>query len=1346
MAEYNLGTATGRITLDASGAVRGAATANAALDGVDKQARSTRQSTDALGKGLSSIGVAASAGIGLAVKVAAGFEQRLSGVAAVSGATERQMEAVRRKALQLGADTVFSASEAASAFEELTKAGISLDDSINGAADAVVALAAAGEIDLAKAATIASAAMNNFRLTGAEMPHVADLIAGAANASAITVEEFGHSLQQSGAAAALAGFSFDDLAVAIAVMGNAGIRGSDAGTSLRVMFTRLTPETKKAKDMMRDLGLITEEQGNRFFDAEGNVKSLAEVSQILQDSLAGMTSEQKQTTLELLFGQDALRAAAVLSRDGSAGFNEMAASMGKVSAEDVAEKRLDNLAGSLEFLKGSVETAAIVLGEFFIPAIRRMADALSAAVDGFLLLTDQQQRWVATGLSSVAIFGTLAGGLLLVVPRLLDAARGFSVVTATVGGLITGPMLVAAGVIAALAGAFYLAYTRSEVFRDVVDRALGVVRRAFETLMAAVDPFIRAFGAALRGDVEETINQFFRIPEPLQGVANLLLQTLVPAMQDLQRVFGTIVDAIGPFIDLIVNHLQGNVEGVGTAFGKLPQPMREMARALIDIIERVKEFVAEIRERLGPVIETVRENFRTWVEAVVGYISTLYESAKPTIESLTELFRTAFDLIRVVVEQVVAFITNLWDNGFFRVLLQAAEMWLGTLVATFQRVFNGIMQFLDGIFKIISGLLNIFIGIFTGDWDKFLKGVDQLFVGVWNVIAGFFRVVLGVLRGILETAIIAIVGAWNLFLATVKAAWETAWNGISNFFGAILRNMTDTVAGWQRSFREMLVSWGNGISDFWTDLWQGVETWFVERFNSITSFFRGWRDTAVGLFEELGRRIKTPIFNAINWIINNLWNNGIRNLWEKANDLLPALPDPPARIAEVALRSGGRVPGRGFGDRVPLLGEPGEFMIRKSAVARYGQGFFEALNAQKLRVGGAVQGVNANLIGALTKWSDTLGFFVNVISGKRNLAQQQALYARYLRGEGPLAARPTPNAPHVRGDAVDIAPGPGRRDTAQGRRAGEFGLGFPVRSEDWHMQLLRGGGGGGGGGIGGGIGGVIGGVVDWFRGQAANLIDTVAGPLKGLIDSTVGQWGFPGQALGAVGHSIIDAAVDFIRGKAGEEDSKQISGPLEKSPTGTVQGLPGAVTRWTATVHRALGIVGQPLTHTYATLRRLMQESGGNPLAINRTDINAQRGDPSRGLMQTIMATFTRYRLPGLSGNIYDPLSNIVASMRYALARYGSLPAAYNKRGGYDRGGILPPGLTMALNNTGQNEYVFTKRQLGGLMDADKLVAQLTTQLAAQGPAVQVGQVYGYLPGDLEREIDRALRRRAVHG
>lgn len=325
----------------------------------------------------------AALGTGLAASTAAaaGFESRMSAVKAVSGATADEMSQLSTLALDLGAKTSFSASEAAQGIEELVKAGVSIGDVMGGAASASLSLAAAGAISVGEAAEIAANAMNQFNLKGTDLEQVANVIAGAANASAIDVNDFKFSLAAVGAVANTVGFDFEETAVAIALLGQAGIKGSDAGTSLKTMFLNLQPTTKEQIGLFRQLGLLTEDGANKFFDATGRVKSMAEVSGTLQDALKGQTQQQKLATLETIFGSDAIRAAAVFANEGAEGFREMAQSMGKVTAEAVAAERLNNLKGDLEQLSGALETAGIKIGTAFLPGLRSIVQGSTEIVN-----------------------------------------------------------------------------------------------------------------------------------------------------------------------------------------------------------------------------------------------------------------------------------------------------------------------------------------------------------------------------------------------------------------------------------------------------------------------------------------------------------------------------------------------------------------------------------------------------------------------------------------------------------------------------------------------------------------------------------------------------------------------------------------------------------------------------------------------------------------------------------------------------------------------------------------------------------------------------------------------------
>jgi TP901 family phage tail tape measure protein len=458
---YNLGTAEGtiRINYDGKGTTQ-------AQKGLADTATVGKQTGASLQQAGNQAGLAAgvlAAGFAYAAKKAVDFEHQISAIAAVSGATKVELDEMRKKALQLGADTVFSASQAASAMEELAKAGISTTDILNGAADATVALAAAGGIDLATAATIAANAMNQFGLKAQQLPKIVDSIAGAANSSAIDVHQLGLAMQQVGAVAHLAGLSFNDTAVAIAEMGNAGIKGSDAGTSLKTFLQNLIPTTKKQIELSKELGLITKNGSNAFFDQNGNIKSLSQISEVLKTSLKGLTKEQQLNTLGILFGSDAIRAAAVLADNGAAGFDKLAVAIGKTTAADVAAKRLDNAAGQLEQLKGSAETAAIAFGTLLLPILVKVARGLTSFANSLNSLSSGQKN-------AILIILAVATGLLtlvFVVTKIIAVVNAFKAVWIALNTtFLFSPIGLIIILVVALIAAFVILWMKSAAFRN----------------------------------------------------------------------------------------------------------------------------------------------------------------------------------------------------------------------------------------------------------------------------------------------------------------------------------------------------------------------------------------------------------------------------------------------------------------------------------------------------------------------------------------------------------------------------------------------------------------------------------------------------------------------------------------------------------------------------------------------------------------------------------------------------------------------------------------------------------------------------------------------------------------
>ena len=335
------------------------------------------------------VGTAAIAGIGKAsVKAAASFEYEMARVKAVANATGAEMAGMSKLALQLGKDTVFSAGEAAKGIYALATAGVSVADIMGGAAAAALDLAAAGELDVGRSAEIAAAAMNIFELKGKDVVAVADALAVGATKSAVEVSDMADAFNMSAAVAAQAGMSVQELTAAIALLGNAGIRGSDAGTSLKTMLMMLMAPTEQAADAMEQYGI-------EIYTASGEMKSLDESIAELDQSLAGLSQEEANHVKRVVAGQDAIRALNVLTKVGADNYRDMTDAVSRSgAAQDIAATKMDNLRGSYEQLKGSIETAFILMGTEGIPGLRSLVDSLTEETNRFLdaweRMTDSQ--------------------------------------------------------------------------------------------------------------------------------------------------------------------------------------------------------------------------------------------------------------------------------------------------------------------------------------------------------------------------------------------------------------------------------------------------------------------------------------------------------------------------------------------------------------------------------------------------------------------------------------------------------------------------------------------------------------------------------------------------------------------------------------------------------------------------------------------------------------------------------------------------------------------------------------------------------------------------------------------
>lgn len=373
---------------------------------------------------------------GAAFKLAASFETTMNMIAQATGAPAEEMAKLSDLAEQLGADTIYSAGEAADAMLELAKSGLTPAQISAGALDAALQLAAAGDLALADAAMVTANAINTFSLEAGDASAVANALAGGANASSASVDSLQQALAQVGPGATNAGLSLQETVAVLAAFADNGIQGSDAGTSLKTMLQRLVPQTDEAAEAMQRLGLD-------FTNADGSFKSIDEIAQQLQDSLGGLTEAERAQTLQTLFGSDATRAATVLMKEGAEGLAKYtAATNDQAAASGMAEARMKGAEGAIEQMSGSVETAALAVGEALAPVVVELAGNIKDLADRFSELDPEQQQqiiqWVAIAAAAGPALKVLSGGIGVI--RTLSAVAG----SKAVGELAAGIKLVGA--------------------------------------------------------------------------------------------------------------------------------------------------------------------------------------------------------------------------------------------------------------------------------------------------------------------------------------------------------------------------------------------------------------------------------------------------------------------------------------------------------------------------------------------------------------------------------------------------------------------------------------------------------------------------------------------------------------------------------------------------------------------------------------------------------------------------------------------------------------------------------------------------------------------------------------
>ena len=656
---------------------------------------------------------------------AANLEQGVADIAAVMGLATDEVAPLKDLIQELGMDPMLkvNATEASDAIMQLAQSGISMTDILDGAARNVVLLSNATGGDMALSAAIASDAMALFNISAEGMEAAVNQITGVTVASKFGIQDYQFALAAVGGVASTLGVSFEDLNTTIAAISPSFASGSDAGTSLKTMLTRLIPSSDDAAQAMRQIGLFSgmtsdemdrakkeaeklREQianldptsadyarraetlnqrlqnvnasmvagQNAFFNADGSMKSMSQISGILQNALSGLSDEQRTATLETIFGSDAIRAASALATTGSAEFDRLAASIGQVDAGGSAATRMNTFSGAMEVLQGVLDGVLIGIGDAFLPLLRSLVEMFTglASTHGpsiIKMFRDVADQLTATGqwLAEFVRTGNLLNTAIVNVnPNIQRMASFVSGAVEPVRSLmqqITNllieqgywkDILIALGVILAVTvipALVTLVATMAPVIAvaAAVVAAVRLLREAFETNFGGIRDFVENVSRILiitynnirdgTWSLQEGVTMAFRgivfqIQQYLPLWISILSEWARAIWQWIVDATPTVVAKLGEWWTAIQGWLGRNLPGWLARLG-------EWARAIWQwIVDATPTVVAKLGEWGGRLITWLGQNLPGWIaklsEWATAIVSWIGESIPKAIRSITD--------------------------------------------------------------------------------------------------------------------------------------------------------------------------------------------------------------------------------------------------------------------------------------------------------------------------------------------------------------------------------------------------------------------------------------------------------------------------------------------------------------------------------------------------------------------------------------------------------------------------------------------------------------------------------------------------------------------------------------
>lgn len=620
-----------------------------------------------------------------AVKTAADFDSAMSRVAAVSGATGSDFDSLRDKAREMGAKTKFSATEAADAMNYMAMAGWKTEDMLSGI-EGVMYLAAASGEDLATTSDIVTDALTAFGLTAADSGHFADVLAAASSNANTNVSMMGETFKYCAPVAGALGFSVEDTAEAIGLMGNAGIKASQAGTSMRSIMTNLTGDVKLSGAAIGDVTIATT-------NADGSMRSLSAILADCRGAFAGMTEAEKANNAEALVGKNAMSGFLALMNAAPEDIEKVSGAVNncKDAAKNMADTMQDNLEGQLTILKSQLQELAISFGDLLMPAVRSIVSGLQGMVDVLNVMPDGVKRVImivallaaALGPVLIIIGKTLSaiGTIMTWAPKLagaISAVKGaFAALSAT---MMANPIAIVIAAIAALVAAFIYLWNTNEEFRQFWIRLWSEIKEVAVQVWTAVSQFL--------------VSAWNGIRNTAVAVWNGIRDFFSGLWAGIKTLFTTVVTAISTFLVGAWNGIRATVMAVWNAVSAFLGSVWNGIRSVItNVVNGIRTFLQSAWNGIRTAITTVMNAIRTVISTVWNGIRTIISTV---LNGIRGTVNSVWNGIRNTISSVVNGIKNTVYGAF-------NAMWSG-IRSTISGIYNTIRDGLGNAVNYITGL------------------------------------------------------------------------------------------------------------------------------------------------------------------------------------------------------------------------------------------------------------------------------------------------------------------------------------------------------------------------------------------------------------------------------------------------------------------------------------------------------------------------------------------------------------------------------------------------------------------------------------------------------------------